>query len=69
MEPNPQKPNANPGTVKPSVFAVNPNYRDKIHKHLTDINDVITEEDIRRMTIEIPTASSASRKKGGDKKN
>ncbi|MBS1929250.1 MAG: hypothetical protein IT254_04375 [Chitinophagaceae bacterium] len=69
MEPNPQKPNVNPKSVQPSVFAANPNYRDKIHKHLTDINDVITEEDIRRMTIEIPAASSTSRKKAGEKKN
>lgn len=28
--------------------------RDKIHKHLSDINDIITDEDIRRIKIDIP---------------
>lgn len=41
--------------------------RDKIHKHLMDINDIITDEDIRRVKIDIPASSPAI--KHSSKKN
>jgi|GEM_PF-2901933 len=31
-----------------------PDTQNKIHKHLVDINDIITDDDIRRIKIDVP---------------
>jgi hypothetical protein len=52
--------NTHPASFKiPVRHSYDQETRVRIHKHLTDINDIITEEDIRNIKIGIPAANPA----------
>lgn len=68
MDQSPQKPVAKDFASNPTSAFADPNMRAKIHKHLTDINDVITEEDIRKINIDIRQAATYPQAGKGRKK-